>query len=467
MVTRIAVTAHRPNRPDEPAAVSETRILSDRKAEISRLSLLSLHLGFNRRSLIFTLATVVVMILGAGWGLENPLRGQSTGESAEPAKTRLIGEVTAIDTDTNRLTLKTDDGKTSTATLSSTTRCLLVPPGETSLKNATRIEIAEIAVGDRVLAQGLPGENQNSLTAELVVVMSRTALAQKREKEQEDWKTRGLFGRVSATDAAAKEITLAVWSLQGTKTVVIESADTARILRYAPDSIRYSDATSSSVSDIKVGDQLNVLRKEGTDDSRIQAEVILAGSFRTFAATVSSVDTAAGMVKVKDLETKKSVRVRINENCAFHRLPENMARMLEFRLRGESAGRPGGRGGFPGGRAGPGGPSRGGQSRREGRSPRQGREAGQGPRRGGGPGQGGFGRSGPALDFQQILARSPRIQLEDLKTGEAIVISSTTPTDGDPVTAFTVVAGVEPLLSVAPQAINSLGAWNLGGNIPE
>ena len=464
MVTRIAVTATRPYRPEESAAVSEPRNPSDRKAEISRLSL---HLGFNRRSLIFTLATVVAMMLGAGWGLESPLPGQSQEESSGPARSRLIGEVTAIDADTNRLTLETDDGKTSTATLSSTTRCLLVPPGETSLKNATKIEMAEIAVGDRVLAQGLPGENQDSLTAELVVVMSRTALAQKREKEQEDWKTRGQFGRVSATDVSTKEITLAVWSLQGTKTVVIESADSARILRYAPDSIRYSDATSSSVSDIKVGDQLNVLRKEGTDDSRIQAEVILAGSFRTFAATVSSVDTATGMVKVKDLETKKSVRIRIHGDCAFHRLPENMARRLAFRLKGESAGRPGGRRGFPGGRAGPEGPPRARQSGREGRRPRQGREQGQGPRRRGGSGQGGFGRSGPALDFQQILARSPRIQLDDLKPGEAIVISSTTSTDADPVTAFTVVAGVEALLTVAPQAINSLGAWNLGGNIPE
>ena len=359
MVTRIAVTAYRLNRPEESAAVSEPRIPSDRKGEIPRLSI---HLGFNRRSLIFTLATVAVMILGAEWGLESPLPGQSREESAGPARSRLIGEVTAIDADTNRLTLKTDDGKTSTATLSSTTRCLLVPPGETSLKNATKIEMAEIAVGDRVLAQGIPVENQDSLTAELVVVMSRTALAQKREKEQEDWKTRGLFGRVSATDVSTKEITLAVWSLQGTKTVVIESADSARILRYAPDSIRYSDATSSSVSDIKVGDQLNVLRKEGTDDSRIQAEVILAGSFRTFAATVSSVDTATGMVKVKDLETKKSVRIRIHGDCAFHRLPENMARRLAFHLKGESAGRPGDRRGFPGGRAGPEGPPRSRQS---------------------------------------------------------------------------------------------------------
>ena len=451
MVTRIAGTAHRPHFPREPAAPSEIPIPSNGKAE---MSLLSEPSRSTRNSLIVTLGIGVALILGGVTLFESSLRGQSTEQTGKPARTRLMGEVTAIEADTNRLTLKTDDGKTSTATLSFTTRCLLVPPGETSLKNATKIEIAEIAVGDRVLAQGLPGENQDSLTAELVVVMSRTALAQNREKELEDWKNRGVSGRVSATDAATKEITLAVRSLQGTKTVVIESADTARILRYAPDSIRYSDATPSSVSDIKVGDQLNVLRKEGADDSRIQAEVILAGSFRTFAATVSSVDTAAGMIKVKDLETKKSVRIRIHGDCAFHRLPENMARMLGFRLRGESAGRPGGRGG----------PPRLGRFRREGQRPRP---QGQGPRRGEGPRQGGFTGRRPAMDFQQILARSPRIQLEDLKAGEAIVISSTTSTDSDPLTAFTVVAGVEPLLTVAPQAINSLGAWNLGGNFPE
>jgi hypothetical protein len=67
-------------------------------------------------------------------------------------------------------------------------------------------------------------------------------------------------------------------------------------------------------------------------------------------------------------------------------------------------------------------------------------------------------------DMQQMLEHMPAIKLEDLKAGDAIIVSSTEGTDPGQVTAITLVAGVEPILTAAPggsQRARMLGSWNL------
>ncbi len=46
-----------------------------------------------------------------------------------------------------------------------------------------------------------------------------------------------------------------------------------------------------------------------------------------------------------------------------------------------------------------------------------------------------------------MLERMPALKIEELKPGDAIIISSTTGADPSRVTAIVLVAGVEPLLS--------------------
>lgn len=56
------------------------------------------------------------------------------------------------------------------------------------------------------------------------------------------------------------------------------------------------------------------------------------------------------------------------------------------------------------------------------------------------------------------------MKLEDLKPGEAVIVSSTQGQDPGQVTAIMLVAGVEPILSAAPggsQRAAMLGSWNL------
>jgi hypothetical protein len=69
-----------------------------------------------------------------------------------------------------------------------------------------------------------------------------------------------------------------------------------------------------------------------------------------------------------------------------------------------------------------------------------------------------------------MLEHIPVVQLADLKPGDALIISSTAGAEADKITAITILAGVEPILTSAPKGRQGmvLGNWNLGGGgMPE
>ena len=81
----------------------------------------------------------------------------------------------------------------------------------------------------------------------------------------------------------------------------------------------------------------------------------------------------------------------------------------------------------------------------------------------GGPSAGGPGGNGPP-DLQRTLSRLPNSKLADLQKGDAVMIVSTEGGDSDSVTAITLLAGVEPILTAAPNrsASSLLSPWSLG-----
>jgi len=135
---------------------------------------------------------------------------------------------------------------------------------------------------------------------------------------------------------------------------------------------------------------------------------------------------------VTDLATKKPLTIRVNADSTMKKLSDQMAQGLARRYQA------GGRAGAAGGDAPP---------------------AGRG---GGGPGgQGGGGRGG---DIGQMIERSPAIPLSDLKPKDAIMVSTTLGSDPTKVTAIMLLAGVEPILTAAPNAARDImSGWNLGG----
>jgi hypothetical protein len=72
------------------------------------------------------------------------------------------------------------------------------------------------------------------------------------------------------------------------------------------------------------------------------------------------------------------------------------------------------------------------------------------------------GRNG-AMDIQQILSRMPSVALGDLQKGDAVMIVSTVGEGEQPGNAITMLAGVEPILTAAPNASQAmmLAPWSL------
>lgn len=360
---------------------------------------------------------------------------------SQPAQpSRVIGELTVIH-GAGELTVKTDKGDAVTVVLGEKTRYLRVQPGEKDLKNASRIALGDLSTGDRVLGLGSLSADSKTLTATSVIVMSKADLAKKQEHEVAEWQTRGVTGTVTAINPDAKEFTVSVHTPDGSKPIVIESAEKVDFRRWAPDSVRFKDAKPSSFAEMKVGDHVRVLGEKNADATRMKPEAIVSGTFKTMAATVISVDANSGEVKATDLSTKKPLTVMVNADTTMHRLPQPVAMGLARRYNPEyvKSLRAGGGAGGP-------------------------RGGGGGPR---GGGEGGMHFTGSqSADLQTALEHLPPMQTAELTKGDAIMISSEIGPDPAKVTAIVLVAGVEPLLTKAASGQINLD-WNLDMSGPQ
>jgi len=390
-------------------------------------------------------------------------------QDAAQQRKNTIGEVQSNDTAAKQLKIKTDTGAIYTVTTGDKTNFLRVG-ADLDLKKATKIEPNEIHAGDRVLARGAVAEDTKAIAATSVVVMTKADVAQKQQKDREEWIKRGVSGTITAINADSREITIRVDTIPP-KNATVETSEKVEYHRYAPDSVKFSDAKPSSFAELKVGDRLRALADKNEDGTRYKAEEIVSGSFRTLAAQVISIDPASNTMKVTDLSSKdkQPVIVHINADTTVRRMPEMMARMLAARLKGQTA-NPGG------GPAGPQGqPPAGGE--RTNRYRQEGAGASGGPAgappggpagnlaRMGGPGGPGGGRGG---DLHQMLERLPQSNVAELKPGDAIIISSTNGADRSNLMAITIVAGVEPFLAAAPRSAGALdlGSWNFDIGMP-
>ena len=193
-----------------------------------------------------TLAILSALLAGAALG-----QAQST---QAPAASQVIGEVTALDAQSRQISLKPDQGEPLTVTVTDSTSFRRVPPGAQDLTKATRIALSDLGIGDRIVAIGQKSDDQRKVAARAVIVMSRSDLARKRQLEQEDWQKRGMSGTVSAIDPGANTFTVR----SGPKNVTVQPSGQAEYRRYAPDSVKFSDARLSSLAEIKPGDQVRV-----------------------------------------------------------------------------------------------------------------------------------------------------------------------------------------------------------------
>ncbi len=347
---------------------------------------------------------------------------QGSGTASSSQSVRPIGVVTKLQA--GSLTLHTDAGPDVLIELGDGVSYLRVPPGATNLNTATKITISDISTGDRVLVRGRVSEDQKSILATSVIVMTKSDLASAREAERLDWQRRGIGGTVQAVNSETREITVmspAAPPTAGNPTHAVSVALVPNVvlLRYAPDSVKFSDAKPSTFEQIKVGDQMRALGTKSEDGGRFAAEKIVSGTFRNLGVTVVSVDVQNHSIAVKDLASGQPVLVRTNADSKLHHLPPAVAHSLAALNSGGTT---------------------------EGKAVSE-------------PGA-------EQLDVQQMLERAPALDLGELKPGDPLIVVSTEGAKASEVTAIDILADVEPILAARPKGSNQVvvGSWSLGMN---
>ena len=389
----------------------------------------------------------IVMVLTITLAALSSVQGQSTQPAAQAgSKVRTVGTVKAISE--NTITLATDSNSEATVVIQPSTRLLRLGPGQTDLKQATPIQLKDLQVGDRLLAAGASTDGGKSVVATSAVVMTKADVAAKQEHEREDWQKRGIGGVVKAVDTGTGTISLTTGTLGGV-TVAVHVSKQTIIRRYAPDSVKFDDATPGTLEQIKPGDQLRARGNKSADGSELTAEEIVSGTFRNVAGLVLATDPGNSTVTLTDLMTKRPVTLKVTGDSQLHKLPPMMAQRIAMRLKGGANG--------PAGAAasGPASAARSGENH-------------AGASGGGGAAGGGFRAGGGARDFQQMLSRMPAVTLAELQKGEAVMVVATEGSAEVPSTAIILLSGVEPILTAAPSQLSTiLSPWNIsgGGNL--
>lgn len=368
----------------------------------------------NFRNIIFWQWIAQVALLAAVMSCGSFAQTQPIA-SAVPEVSRKVGTLTSIAG--NALVMKSDEGREIKAMLQENARILRIAPGERDLKNAVPMAIQDLRVGDRVLLVIKPASDDSFLALSLVAI-KQADVAQKQAKDKEEWQKRGIGGLVKSIDTASGDITIAITP---SYSVTVKTAKTTVFHRYAPDSIRFSDALPASVEEVHIGDQLRARGTRSADQKEFAAEEVVFGLFRNIAGTVASVDTENQWLMVKDAITKKTVKVKITADSSMQKLSPVMAQSIASMLKTPQA------------------------------VPQNAAVQGSGA---------GANRPGAPPDVQQMVSRAPAVKLADLQKDSAIMVISTPGNGSEGLVAITVLSGVERILTAAPTTA-LLAEWNL------
>jgi hypothetical protein len=336
---------------------------------------------------------------------------------------------TVKSTASDSFVLTTAAGQDVTVNVPSAAKVLIVPPGAKDLSAASAGSVSEVQPGDRALVTGTAGDTGTTLTAARVILMKSNAIAQTHAEEEAAW-ARGGGGIVKSVDPATGTIVIS----SGLHNITVTTTPATIIRRYSGQSVRFEDAVKSDLASIQPGDQMRVRGTRSADGSSIAADEIVTGGFKNYSGLVTAVDTAAGTVTLKDLATKKVVTVLVTPNSDVRRLPPQAAQMIAARMRGGAAGAGAG---HPGGDHPAGEHASGEQRPGGGAAASEQGGAAAGARRAG-------------MDLSQMLSRLPKETVAGLKTGDAVMIVATSPSQSGQSSAVTLLAGVEPILTAAP-----------------
>ena len=414
-------------------------------------------------------ATAALAVLLSFSFAGEPMRAQTAAAGA--TSSRVVGTITSASAGV--LVVKTDAGAERKVTVPDGIKIQRVAPGEKDLSQAAVIQFSELSIGDRVLVrlaaepsnESSNGSSGGSVTAISIIAIPHADLAQKQQKEREEWGRNGVGGLVKSIDAGTGVVVVTSGAGATQKTITLHTTPATVLKRYAADSVDFDQAKAAPIESIQPGDQLRARGSKSADGLQVEAQEIVSGSFRNISGTIASVNVAASTVVLKDLASKQNVTVHVGTEVQMRKLPEDMAKQLANMTGSGTA--PGGPGAAGSGR--PQGIAAGGPPGDANRGPAPGQAAGpsqgEAMTRPGGAGNGRSNNSGDAGvarrgDLQSVLNRAPQIHLADLQKGDAVMLVSTQGTSD--VKAITLLAGVEPLLQAPASTQNMLlSNWNM------
>jgi hypothetical protein len=351
------------------------------------------------------------------------------------------GEVVSVAGD--KLSLQTKEG-TVEITLQPNTAYKKVSPEKPKLADAVEATLADIGAGDKVIVSSIVPADKQSIPARTVYLMTKSDISKRNEAERAAWQTRGISGRVVSVDIPNKKIVVAMRGAGGERNITVTPKDVVEYRRYAPDSVRFSDAKASTFGELSIGDQLRALGDRNADGTTFEAEKIISGSFKMVGGTITAIDAEKKEITIKDIQTNKPVTIVVNDSSVLKNFPPDMAQMMAARMTGGGIQPPSGQGG--GGNVAVRPPNQGGNQ--------------QNPQGGGGQMRGGRG------EFDDMIERFPNISLADLKVGSAVAASSTNSVTPGRVTAIKLLSGVEPFFAAAAQAPRGNNQSSPSLNIP-
>jgi hypothetical protein len=392
-------------------------------------------------------ALVALMLAAPGYVCA---QGKPTTSARDAQIAKAVGTIKSIQADS--ITIAAASGGEVTAKLMASTKILRVLPGEKNLKNATALQPQDLQLGDGVRVRGQASADGHTIAALEVIVVKQADVAARQQQDRDDWQKRGVGGLVTYVDAAAGTITISSGGTGANRSIAIHIAKDTILRRYAPDSVKFDDAKPALVDQIKVGDQLRARGTRNPDGSEVSAEEVVTGAFRNIAGTIKAIDASNSTMTVQDAIRKSAVVVKVSLDSQMKKLPAEMAQRIAMRLKSTAGGGSGDQ------------PAANGQVQS---TTGQGAAAGTGGIRPGmespaAHGPGGNGNSPP--DLQRLLSRLPNSTLADLQKGDAVMIVSTEGGDSGTVTAITLLAGVDAILTAAPNrsASSLLSPWSLG-----
>jgi len=324
--------------------------------------------------------------MDGAWSASRDTAAATAGSAPKP----VLGTVTDFRVNSLELGVKSDDGRTVWVKFGAATDVLLAAPGEKDLNHAQPAEVADIARQDRVMVSFVDG----MVEARRIVVVSASAIARRNAAERLDWEKRGISGIVAARNG--DEIALEIRTPEGAQRTTVTVTPKTAIRRYAPDSVKFSEAEPATLADIVVGDQMRTRGAKSDDGTRLAADDVVFGTFLTTIGTIAQVDRERGEMKILDSTSRKPLTVRLTADTRMKKMPD----LHDMPAGHENAA-----------------------------------DTHEAPR--------------SVANVAQMLQQLPAGGLDDLKLGSSVLVTSTRGTTPERVTGIMVIANVDAFLKMA------------------